>query len=240
MEWMKRISMSLVVLVIVGLGGCLVYNEAYDKAYAIGQVEGYGAGETIGYAEGEEAGYLSGREDGYKEGKTDGYAEGEATGYLSGKREGYSEGKQDGYEEGEAVGYEQGYATGIEAGLGHSYTLKDPTYAEAVAFLAKDRTDENEYNEDSYVCSHFSGDVCNNAEAEGLRCAIVVLRHPSGGSGGNHVIIAFNTIDKGMVYFEPQFDDRVQITLGKSYSEINSYQKSFLYDDTISEVLVIW
>ena len=260
MELMKSIFISLGVLVVVGLGGYFGYNAAYamgetagyDIGYPAGEEagyssgkqdgyeEGYISGEKDGYAEGETAGYISGKQDGYDEGKADGYARGEAIGYFSGKQDGYKEGEAEGYVHGEIVGYEQGYDAGVEAGLGHGYTLKDPTYAETVAFLAEDKTDENEYNEDSYVCSHFSRDVCNNAETEGLRCAIVVLRHPTDGSGGNHVIIAFNTIDKGMVYFEPQFDDRVQITLGKSYSEINGYQQAFLYDDTINEVLVIW
>ena len=42
-----------------------------------------------------------------------------------------------------------GYEEGMEAGLGHGYTLRDPTYAEAVAFLREDKTDENEYIEDT-------------------------------------------------------------------------------------------
>ena len=208
---MKRIFISIAILALIGIGGIVLYQVAYVR----GDTAGYGRG----YATGQEVGYSSGKQGGYNEG------------YALGKGEGYDQG----YDLGKADGYEQGYDEGLEAGLGHGYTLRDPTYKQAVAFLRRDKTNENKYDEDSYVCSHFARDVDNNAEAEGLRCAFVELRYSEGG----HSIIAFDTSDKGLVYFEPQFDDEVEVIMNRSYSQLNNYREPSI-NDTIRDILVIW
>lgn len=204
MGLMKSISISLGVLVIVGLGGYFGYNAAY----AMGETAGY----DIGYPAGEEAGYSLGKQDGYEGGYISGKQDGYDEGYSSGRADGYGEG----YSSGKTDGYKQGYDQGMEAGLGHGYTLRDPTYNEVVTFLRQDKTDENKYVEDTYgvyVCSHFARDVNNNAEASGLRCAFVEIRYKRTG----HTIIAFNTIDKGLAYFEPQNDWIVRPVTGKRF-----------------------
>ena len=208
---MKRTFISMAILALIGIGGFVLYNAAYAMGDAAGYDKGYSAGQKIGYS--------SGKQDGYDEG------------YVTGKQGGYDEG----YDLGKAEGYEEGHAEGMQAGLGHGYTLRDPTYKEAVTFLREDRTDRNKYDEDSYVCSHFARDVGNNAEAGGLRCAFVELRFGEGG----HSIIAFDTIDKGLVYFEPQFDDEVEVIINQSYSRLNNYQKPPTNDNIIG-ILVIW
>lgn len=179
----------------------------YNVAYAVGDADGY----DNGYSAGQKVGYLEGKQDGYDDG------------YTVGRDEGYDEGQAD------------GYAAGIEVGAGHGYSLRNPTYAETVAFLSSDRTDRNRYDDDTYVCSHFARDVCNNAEAEGLRCAFVELRYSYSG----HSIVAFDTIDRGLVYFEPQFDDEVRVEIGRSYAQLNYYVTPS-YDDWILDILVIW
>ncbi len=180
----------------------------------------------------------------YSEGETVGYEDG----YSVGHEAGYSSGEQDGYEEGYSLGstdgYDEGYEVGVEAGLGHGYTLKDPAYEEVITFLRQDKTDENRYIEDDYgvyVCSHFVRDVGNNAEEAGLRSAFVELRYSDGG----HSIIAFDTIDEGLVYFDVQSDDRVRPVIGKRYyqciePEPGYYYTRPSYDDTIKDILVIW
>jgi len=222
MKWIKRIFISIGILGLICLGGYIVYNVAY----AIGEAGGYDKGYNAGYSIGQKAGYSLGKTDGYSSGKTDGYS--------LGKQDGYSEG----YDSGKATGYEEGYDEGVEASLGHGYTLRDPTYRETVTFLRQDKTDENEFVEDTYgvyVCSHFARDVSNNAEEEGLRCAFVELRYSDGG----HSIIAFDTIDRGLIFFEPQFDDVVKVVISQSYSQLNNYQNPD-YDDIIEDILVIW
>jgi len=201
----------MAILAVICLGSFVLYNAAY----AIGDAAGY----DKGYSAGQEVGYSSGKQDGYDLGKEEGYN----TGYTSGKTD----------------GYDDGYAQGKQAGLGHGYTLRDPTYKEAVLFIEQDKTDENKYVEGTYgvyVCSHFAGDVCNNAEEKGLRCAFVELRYPD---GTGHSIIAFDTIDRGLLYFEPQFDDEVKVIINQSYSRLNNYQGPPV-NDTIMDILVIW
>ena len=94
--------------------------------------------------------------------------------------------------------------------------------------------------EDSYSCSHFARDVCNNAELAGLRCAFVSLRYPERG----HAIVAFNTIDEGLVYFDPQHDELVRPVIGKLYYQCIESRQGYYYlkppyDDTIVDILVI-
>ena len=217
MKWVKRIFILALVLVVIAFGGLALYQEAYS------------VGETAGYNVGYDSGYSIGQEDGHSLGKTEGYSLGKQDGYSLGKQEGYISGKAEGYDE------------GILAGLGHGYTLKDPTYKQAVKFLREDKTDRNKYVEDSYVCSHFARDVCNNAEVQGFRCAFVELRY----SGGGHSIIAFDTIDRGLLYFEPQSDEVVKPIIGKEFWRCIEPKPGYRYekpsyDDTIMEVLVIW
>ncbi|MFC2048538.1 hypothetical protein ACFLSK_03825, partial [Chloroflexota bacterium] len=212
MKWVKRILISVAILVLVGVGSFALYGIAYAGGETAGYENGHSVGHEAGYSLGQQEGYVSGKQEGYVSGKKDGYDEG----YVSGEQEGYVSGKAEGY----ANGHKEGYDEGLEAGLGHGYTLKDPTYAEVVTFLRQDKTDKNEYNSDTYDCTYFTRDVSDNAEQQGLRSAVVLIDL----RGGAHAIIAFNTIDRGLVYFEPQFDLRVKVTVGKSYSQMNGYQ----------------
>ncbi len=213
MRWIKRILISIVLLVAVAFGSAVLYGVAYGE----GETAGYDSGYGSGYSTGQEAGYSSGRQDGYDEG------------HGLGKAEGY------------AGGYDEGFDEGVEAGLGHGYSLRDPTYRQALDFLERDKTDRGEYIEDTYVCSHFARDVCNNAEVEGLRCAYVGLIYPEGG----HAIIALETIDRGLVYFDPQTDEKVNPVLGKPYYQCVVPREGYYYekpsfDDTIQDILVVW
>jgi len=183
----------------------------------------------VAYSQGETSGYIDGYNQGYAIGQEGGYSSGEAEGYHLGEQEGYLAGKADGYEE------------GVEAGLGHGYTLKDPTYEQAIKFIKEDKTDQNEFVEETYICSHFARDICNNAESEGLRCAYVGLIYPEGG----HAIIAFNTTDEGLAYFDPQSDERVKAAVGKRFYQCIEPKPGYYYeepshDDTIMDILVIW
>ncbi len=218
---MKSVFISIGILALIGTGGFLLYEVAYSQGETSGHIDGYNQGYTIG------------QEGGYSSGETEGYRQGETEGRLLGEQEGYEEG----YLTGKAEGYEEGVA----AGLGHGYTSKDPTYKQAIKFLKEDDTDESKFVEDTYLCTHFARDVCNNAEAEGLRCAYVGLIYPEGG----HAIIAFNTIDEGLVFFDPQSDERTTPIVGKRYYECLEPKSGYYYeepshDDTIMDILVIW
>ena len=180
----------------------------------------------------------------YATGAAAGYETGQDVGYSSGKQDGYDLGKEEGYNAGYTSGEADGYEEGMQAGLGHGYTLTDPTYDQAVAFLQEDKTNENEYIEGTYgvyVCTHFSRDVCNNAEEKGLRCAYVELRYPDAG----HAIVAFNTTDRGLAYFDATTDELVRPVVGERYYKCIVPRGGYYYlppsfDDTIMDILVVW
>lgn len=222
MKWLKVLSVACL-FAVIGFGGF----QAYSMGYSGGETTGYAGGYSVGH----EAGYSSGEQDGYAIGKTDGYNVGAVAGYDLGKQDGYVSGKGDGYEE--------GYSDGEEAVLSSGHTLRDPTYDQAITFLRQDKTDENAYVP-TYVCKHFAMDVNNNARASGYRCAFVIIAE----EGNDHTIIAFDTTDKGLVYFEPQSDDIVRPVIGKRFYQCvessSGYYLPPYYDDTITEVLVIW
>ena len=215
MRTLKLLLLSIAIIAAIGGSGYLVYQTAYTTGDMAGYDHGYLVGEGLGYNSGLEDGYNAGEEVGYD----NGYLAGETTGYNSGLEDGYT----------------NGYTQGIEDGLGHGYTLRDPTYAEVVAFLSGDTTDSNTYVDPTYVCSHFARDAGNSAETAGFRCAFVEMRYADGG----HAVIAFNTIDQGMVYFEPQHDDEVQVVIGQRYSHLNGYLPPPT-NDTILDILIIW
>jgi hypothetical protein len=185
--------------------------------------------EVIAEASGYQQGYLTGRSDGFTSGELQGYEDGYRAGEQYGYRDGYDGGNDDGYER------------GVSDGIGHGYTIKDPTYQQVLDFLETDKTNENEYHAPDYVCAHYARDVGNNAEVSSLRCAYVVLRHPNSA----HTIVAFETVDEGMVYFDPQSDDPVVPVIGKRFYECIIAGKGYFYpepdyDDTIEEILIIW
>ncbi|MFC2002415.1 hypothetical protein ACFLV4_00450 [Chloroflexota bacterium] len=116
--------------------------------------------------------------------------------------------------------------------------LHNPTLEEAIIFLREDKTEANKYVEGEYVCVHFARDVDNNAESRGIRCAYVDIRYPKVA----HAIIAFDTTDEGMVYFDPSSDDRVRPVIGKQYwrcveHKPGHYYQKPSYDDTITALI---
>jgi hypothetical protein len=244
MRGLKISLLSIITLGVVGGAGFLLFNGGYASGEASGFENGYHQGEESGYSRGDQEGYQRGYSTGEEEGYSMGYNTGAIVGYDSGYSEGEEQGYTEGYSKGQTAGYASGYNMGIEAGLGHGYTLKDPTYAEALSFMRTDATSENTYVEGdygTYVCSHFSRDTDNNAEAAGYRCALVELRYRSSG----HTIVAFNTIDRGLVFFEPQTDELAAPEIGKKYFQCVSpapgtYYTIPEYDDTIMDILIIW
>jgi len=145
---------------------------------------------------------------------------------------GYYYGDDLGYDE----GWNEGYAAGCIQGIGTGYTLRNPTYAEAMDFMATDRTDENEYQEGIYTCSDFATDFDNNAESAGLRCAYVYMEY-TGDTG--HSIAAFDTVDQGIIYIEPQFDKVVTLWEGMHYSEENGFKEPD-YEDVVRRFTIAW
>lgn len=131
--------------------------------------------------------------------------------------------------------------------INNTYYYKNPTYQEAINFLENDTTDKNLYNDTNYYCIHYSRDVNNNSEKNGLCCGYVtiVLKNESTGLLIPHAIVSFNTTDRGIVFFEPQTDEElIDLTIGKDYwtqcikSGNNTHKDK--YGLIVVEKLIIW
>jgi len=72
---------------------------------------------------------------------------------------------------------------------------KTPTFKELRDFILRDPTSGNEFVLNQYECRHFATDVNNNAEANDLRCAFVLLCYDR----GQHAVVAFDNSDLGLV-----------------------------------------
>ncbi|MFC1992760.1 hypothetical protein ACFLV3_02975 [Chloroflexota bacterium] len=122
----------------------------------------------------------------------------------------------------------------------NEYSLHNPSLGEVTSFLAEDETNFNQYVEDEYICSHFVRDVSDNAESQGLRCACVIIYF----ADRAHALIAFDTIDEDVVYFDAVTDERVIPVVGEKYWQCIEtgqgyhYEKP-AYDDTIEDIVVI-
>ena len=91
--------------------------------------------------------------------------------------------------------------------------LRDPTFLETTSFLGRDHVNWNAYVEESYNCSHFACDVCLAAREQDIRCAYVHLNFPDEA----HAIIAFETTDQGLAYFDPQIDMQMRVEVGRRF-----------------------
>ena len=103
--------------------------------------------------------------------------------------------------------------------------LRNPTFREVRDFILGDTTSRNSFVLYAYECRHFTTTVNNNAEAEGLRCAFVLLCFEQ----GQHSVIAFETTDRGLVYIEPQTDAAI-------HPEVGGYYQG----REITEILIAW
>jgi hypothetical protein len=107
---------------------------------------------------------------------------------------------------------------------GDKYHLHNPIFKEVEEFILKDYST----NELASV---------ENAKNQGIRCAYVLVYVDS---SGMYPLVGFNTLDKGMVYFETKTDYRVIPEIGKSYTSCvvgNPYASSV---DSITDILAIW
>lgn len=246
-------SMYMAVVLFLGVLIIAVYfsftagkSEGYAEGFFVGNSSGFEEGNRTGFGAGFSAGNEAGYDQGYAEGSASGreegfqtgYAEGNSTGYAAGKDEGYSTGYVAGKEEGTQEGYSRGYSAGLNDSIPHKYSLRDPTYTEAVEFLEADKTDRNSYVEENfeYVCIDYAIEVCENAQKLHYDCHAVELVFKE--AEGAHVIVSFDTIDKGWVFFEPQDDREVKAGVGVHYYRENRYV-SDIADDTIIKVNIL-
>ena len=151
-------------------------------------------------------------------------------GYAQGYKVGLQEGSEVGYQEGSKVGYEKGNRGDYDSSDGAGfYFLYNPTYDEVHKILA----------EGEMVSAK---EILGYAEANGIRVAYVRCRIGSQATEGKvyiHQLVAFETVDNGLIIIEPWSHQKVRIEVGQSYSKLNSFPDS-PYDDTITEITIIW
>ena len=160
----------------------------------------------------------SARERGFEAGLTRGY------------EIGFQQGSQSGYQQGSKTGYAEGSVNGDdsrdEAGF---YFVYNPTYAEVQAILVENG-------------SVNANDIHDYAETNGVRTAYVrapIARQAAEGMVYLYELVAFETIDKGLIIVEPWSHQEVKVEVGKRYSELNGFPVSD-YDDTITQITVVW
>jgi len=161
--------------------------------------------------------------------------------YDDGYTQTYEVGYRKAYAEAYAKGYEKGYEIGLETSTKEELTrmtaLRNPTHKEMREFLANDKTDSCSFVAVEYVCSDFASQVNNNAETSGIRAAYVRIRSKEWG----HAVVAFETVDRGLIFIEPQSDKQIELIIGESFpwylagavSPLTSY-------DPITEIEIIW
>ena len=161
-------------------------------------------------------------------------------GFVAGYTQTYYSAYHKAYLEAYARGYDKEYKmrleTDSEERVATRVELINPTYKDLQQFLANDKTDDNLYIPGEYVSLEFAVDLNNNAELSGIRAAFVTVIFPQ----KSHGIVAFETVDKGLIFIEPQSDVEVNVDVGKSYwRSVNGFRPAY-YDDTVKEIQILW
>jgi hypothetical protein len=124
-------------------------------------------------------------------------------------------------------------------------SITKATCQQVVDWLAQDKTDSTPYDKDSFTCVDYCVKVKENATLAGIKCGILYVWKEDGTA---HSLSIFDTIDKGLVYVEPQFDwvipePKVGLIYGelvksveKNYDGIYTYQNK----SPIKRVLPMW
>ena len=120
----------------------------------------------------------------------------------------------------------------LEAQLAKILKLEDPTYAEAVAFIKEDKTNE-EVPMDHILATIL---VAENAAKRGIKGYWVIARLAA---GFGYNFIGFNTTDRGWTYFCNSMtcgDQEVKLEVGKKAHQLNPQWGTPGFDDTIVSI----
>ncbi|MFC2072444.1 hypothetical protein ACFLUU_07065 [Chloroflexota bacterium] len=153
-----------------------------------------------------------------------------AKGYAQGYEVGFLEGSEVGYQEGSKIGYERGSKEDLNSSSGRGfYFAYNPTYDEVHEILAENKQAS-------------AKEIHNYAETNGIRAAYVrapIAREAIEGTVYLYQLVAFETVDRGLVIIEPWSHREVKVEVGKRYSKLNGFPPRD-YDDTITEITIVW
>jgi ribosomal protein L40E len=115
------------------------------------------------------------------------------------------------------------YSDGSYVTITNHQDARNPTMDELKAFLKKDHSEDYPGSEPSFVCLNYAVMLHDNAEANGIRCAVVAIY----GSSEGHALDAFQTTDDGLVFVDDTgatsgtgIDSFAKITMGQEVSEV--------------------
>jgi len=152
-------------------------------------------------------------------------------------------------------------ATGQPIVLVNNAQAHDPSWEELMTFLKSDMTDEQYYNE-SFVCTNYAEMLQNNAEAAGIRAGFVYIYFKQGICSvpnestvcpmvcnfAEHACNAFQTTDKGLVYIDDTgavsgqgVDCIANISVGHNYVRVPLFSNvSLCLMKEVSNFSVVW
>ena len=114
--------------------------------------------------------------------------------------------------------------------------VHDPSFDEMIAFLNSNKVNWQGYRE-NYDCLQFACDLQRESFEQGIRSAVVLIDFSTNG----HVIVAFETTDKGLIYIEPQSDLPIRFEIGAKYWKwVAGPDYAIDYDDTVTKITLKW
>ena len=152
--------------------------------------------------------------------------------------EGYDRAYLDGIQEGSRAGYQEGSKTGYakanqkDSGVSNEegfYFLYNPTYDEVYEILAEAKTGTVR-------------EIHDYAVINGIRTAYVraqLARKAPEGMVYIYELVAFETIDRGLIIVEPWSHQETKVEVGRSYQELNGLPLPS-HDDTITKITIVW
>ena len=98
--------------------------------------------------------------------------------------------------------------------------LINPTYKELKNFVDRDNIDRKQWSSE-FDCTEFSNEFIDNFANEGYFSCTVEIDYKCDKERCGHIIVAINTTDKGLIYFEPQ-DDKIikNMRVGENYCNL--------------------
>lgn len=121
------------------------------------------------------------------------------------------------------------------------------SYNEVYTWLQEDKTNEIEYDLDTFKCVDFAENLHNNAESAGFKCGIVLLTyetimHLDGSrSYTGHSINVFQLDNGDLLYVDPLTDLIAIVETGSNYAVWDLNGNTIFYKDkVIKDVWIAW
>jgi hypothetical protein len=126
----------------------------------------------------------------------------------------------------------------------------NPTWDQLTAFLARDGTDQRPYISCLFTCGNYAEDIFNNAEAAGIRAAVVCITLKDEEAG--HALNAFKTTDRGLIYIDctgeppntphPSMDTQADVKIGEGYDRHFIFPTDYYFEpvETVTSIGIFW